>query len=70
MGLREVESPTSVTKGRRGGSEVGARDGCGGTHRRAVSGAGARARRRSADERCGGAGEHYGGDDGRRRGAS
>jgi hypothetical protein len=40
--LREVESATPVTKGRRGGSGAGTRGECGGTRRRAVRGAGAR----------------------------
>jgi hypothetical protein len=63
-----VESPTPVTKGRRGGSGVDARGGCGGTRRRAVSEAGARVRRGGAGEHHGGTGECYGGDDGRRSG--
>jgi hypothetical protein len=68
-----VESPTPVTKGCRGGSGEGARGGCGGTRRRAVSKAGARGG-------CGGthhpavsgagAGERYDDDDGRRSDAS
>jgi hypothetical protein len=65
----EVESPTPVTKGRRGGRGAGARGGRVGACRWAVSGGG-RTCGRGADEYRRGAGESYGGDNGRHGGGS
>jgi hypothetical protein len=50
---REVESPTPVTKGRRGGRGASARDVCGGVRRWAVS-RGGRAHRKGVGERSSG----------------
>jgi hypothetical protein len=65
---REVESPTPVTKGRRGSRGADAHGGRGGTRYRAVCGRGG-AWRRGAGERCRGIWERCGGDDGRHNSA-
>jgi hypothetical protein len=59
-GPREVESPTPVTEGRRGGRGAGTRDGRGGARCRAVR-RGGRMHRRRADKRRGDGGRRRGG---------